>query len=351
MFKLGHPRELASPQGDYSLGEVINLSDNFRLTITQRELLKKGLTFIPTLKTQDEKQQLEADLPKYHRRLKLEIYFKDAPKKPRKPFIGPSTWTPADTQVPGELLNLIQTDKAKMRTKYRPARESPNITNPEKQALLQLQNNKNIIVKPADKGSAIVIMNRTHYIQKAYRQLQDPTYYKKLQTPIYLETQKQIYNIMATLKQKNFINEKQRKHLIGQTEPRQRLFYTLPKIHKDPTTWTIPHKLPPGRPIVSDCGSESSPSAEYLDHFLNPLSTLHPTYLKDTYHFIQKIQGLTCTRDCLLFSMDVKKTYTQTYPSQRELTVSKTYSHNTRIPVAQIQSYYNYCTSNQSDTK
>lgn len=49
--------------------------------------------------------------------------------------------------------------------------------------------------------------------------------------------------------------------------PRPRFFYLLPKIHKPPTDWPIPGKCPLGRPIISDCGSESYRSAEYLDHF------------------------------------------------------------------------------------
>lgn len=54
---------------------------------------------------------------------------------------------------------------------------------------------------------------------------------------------------------------------MGSTQPRQRRFYFLVKIHKDPRTWTIPHKVPIGRPIVSDCSSETY-TAEFLDHFL-----------------------------------------------------------------------------------
>ncbi|KAG7490778.1 hypothetical protein JOB18_042220 [Solea senegalensis] len=63
----------------------------------------------------------------------------------------------------------------------------------------------------------------------------------------------------------------------------------LPKIHKDPVKWSKPHVIPPGRPIVSDCSSETYRTAEYLDFFLNPLSTTHPRYIKDTYDFIDKI--------------------------------------------------------------
>lgn len=37
----------------------------------------------------------------------------------------------------------------------------PNLSPHEEKAILQLQNNKSIVIKPADKGSAMVIMDRT----------------------------------------------------------------------------------------------------------------------------------------------------------------------------------------------
>ena len=45
----------------------------------------------------------------------------------------------------------------------------------------------------------------------------------------------------------------------------------LPKIHKDPAAWSRPSEIPPGRPIVSDCSSETYNTAEYLDHYVPPL--------------------------------------------------------------------------------
>jgi len=106
------------------------------------------------------------------------------------------------------------------------------------------------------------------------------------------------------------ISAKQRAYLSGSYSPWVRKFYLLPKIHKDPETWTIPHQVPPGRPIVSDCGSESYQIAEYLEHYLNPLSTQHPSYLKDTYDFISKIKTIHLPADALLFSLDVDALYT-----------------------------------------
>lgn len=112
------------------------------------------------------------------------------------------------------------------------------------------------------------------------------------------------------LHQKHYINSKQKNYLLGPDTPRARLFYLLPKIHTDPEAWTIPHEIPRGRPIVSDCGSESYRVAEYIDWFLNPISQKHDSYLKDTYDFIDKIKTIILEDKDFLFTIDTDSLYT-----------------------------------------
>jgi len=81
-------------------------------------------------------------------------------------------------------------------------------------------------------------------------------------------------------------------------------------VHKDPSTWTVPHEIPPGRPIVSDCESESYRVAEYIDYFLNPLSQKHDSYIKDTYEFVSKIKSVEVCPGAMLFSIDIDALYT-----------------------------------------
>lgn len=119
-----------------------------------------------------------------------------------------------------------------------------------------------------------------------------------------------IQEITQKLYHKKLINAKPKTYLMGEAEPRPRQFYLLPKIHKEPDKWSKPHEIPPGRPIVSDCGSETYYAAEYIDFFLNPLSNRHPSYLKDTYDFIEKIKNLHIPDDALLFTMDIDRLYT-----------------------------------------
>ncbi|CAJ0964548.1 unnamed protein product [Ranitomeya imitator] len=56
-----------------------------------------------------------------------------------------------------------------------------NLSLVEKQALSSLQNNKNITIKPADKGGAIVVMNHTDYNKEVIRQLSDSNTYGIIQ--------------------------------------------------------------------------------------------------------------------------------------------------------------------------
>lgn len=51
--------------------------------------------------------------------------------------------------------------------------------------LLELRDNKQIVINPADKGSAIVIWDRERYLWEEYRQLYEPQYYTKLDRTIY----------------------------------------------------------------------------------------------------------------------------------------------------------------------
>ena len=49
-----------------------------------------------------------------------------------------------------------------------------NLKKHEYQAMRELYNNNDIVIKAADKGSSIVIMNTTDYISEADRQLNNP---------------------------------------------------------------------------------------------------------------------------------------------------------------------------------
>lgn len=242
--------------------------------------------------------------------MKLAIFYGDKKDSEPQLFTPKSDWSPPIGQLPPQVLTLVRTDNEYFQKQFHIDHIKPNLTTDLLKALTELKENKQIIIKPADKGSAVVILDREQYLEESYRQWQDKKYYLKLIKPIYLETVPVVEKIFNSLHQKKFVNIKQRNYLLGFAEPRGRLFYMLPKIYKDPAKLSIPFQVPPGRPIVSDCDSETYYTAEYLDYFLNPLSIWHASYIKDTYDFVEKVKQIEVPVDAFLFSIDIDSLYT-----------------------------------------
>lgn len=258
----------------------------------------------------NQKTTLQLDVQTYHRRIKLAAYFKGSQNRTIPPFVGTSSWEPPLDKLPPEIGLLVDTDKNMLNSGFKVVKRAPNLSVREVKALRELMGNKTIVIKPADKGSAVVILSREQYVTEVKRQLSDSIYYKKLKEPIYLQTIPMVSRILDELYNKRVINKKQSSYLKGEGQPRPRRFYILPKIHKEPEKWTVPHEIPPGRPIVSDCGSETYQTAEFIDFYLNPLSVRHPSYVKDSYYFIDLVKSLTIPADSFLFSIDIDSLYT-----------------------------------------
>lgn len=170
---------------------------------------------------------------------------------------------------------------------------------------------KHTIIQGADKGSAVVALTLDAYLTEANRHVQNQKHYRHLGTQsLMTENQTLIQQQIQTLQDEGYLSQKQVEYLTQPTEPRPRLLYLLPKIHKSPDQWPIPHQIPPCRPIISDVSSESYHLSEYLDSFLQPIASQHPSYLKDTYDFLNKLSQIQVTQDTLLVTADVDSMYT-----------------------------------------
>ena len=185
-----------------------------------------------------------------------------------------------------------------------------NLTSQQLKIIQSLKTNPDIIIKPADKGGATVILSSQLYKNEAIRQLSNTNYYIPISEPIYPDTAEKIIPILQDLLSHKYISRKQFQYLHPAYETiNSRYFYLLPKIHKKREAWPHPF-CPPGRPIVADVSTESSRICAYIDHFLQPLSILHPAYIKDTYHFVNKVRNQQVPPDSLLITADVESLYT-----------------------------------------
>ena len=129
---------------------------------------------------------------------------------------------------------------------------------PGKRTVLQnLRSNEDIIIKPADKGSAVV-MDKSSYIQEAKCQLSDDFFNNKLDKDPTKQFSDEITNELNNIYDNGDIDEKTLEYLIPDS-PKPGRFYLLPKIHKSNN---------PGRPIVSANGHITEKISGIVDFHL-----------------------------------------------------------------------------------
>ena len=320
-FKLNSPTEASSI---FISPFTVNLSSE-NIPVEAIELLDLGLSFIPTPSKIPYAHTLQFQ-KRITRRISLFDFFNNKPDKPAKqstidPFRLPSTFTPSTYHLSQPTLtslnDICKTTANTCAGKFVSHNNQrfikhfgkPNLTPTQHKVLNSLKNNPHIQIRPADKGGATVILSTDLYFQEALRQLTNKQYYKILPEPLYPYTAQRISDILKQMLSKGLISRSQYKYLIPDTHCNSRYFYLLPKIHKQRTSWPHPF-CPPGRPIVADVHTESSKICAFIDYYLKPFANKHPSYIKDTFHFIQKIQNQPVHPDWLLFTADVESLYT-----------------------------------------
>jgi hypothetical protein len=130
-----------------------------------------------------------------------------------------------------------------------------NLSKEERAGLNELKNNVDIIIKKADKGSAIVVMNTKDYIFEAERQLKNTLAYKKLDFDPSEQVCQEIKTILDLMMEHNAIDQRCYDYLLP-SDPRPGRFYMLPKIHKAGC---------PGIPICSSNGHPTERISKFVD--------------------------------------------------------------------------------------
>ena len=160
-----------------------------------------------------------------------------------------------------------------------------------------MAHDNSIIIKEADKGGGIVIMNTEFYKTKVLEMLSDKNYYK----PISGSNQLQISNKIKTLATENRRITRNEINFLLKFECKTSPFYGLPKIHKsqiitnscsensseyieihDPIDFTL-------RPIAEGPYSETSRLSSFLEKLLRPYLQKVYSYLRDNIVYLNFI--------------------------------------------------------------
>ena len=168
-----------------------------------------------------------------------------------------------------------------------------------------------LLIKPADKGGAIVILHCDFYRSKMKQMLDESaTFFQEIPIDPIPTLLTGVASALSSLRGSSHLNKKTF-DMISPDPSKSRcpFLYGLPKIHK---------LLVAFRPIISGNGHPTELSSILVDYLLQPFSTSNGFYLKDTTQLLNIISHLekvcpflsTGSHEVLLFNLDVVGMYT-----------------------------------------
>ena len=209
--------------------KVVNLTDT-SLNEDEKQLLMKGLNFVPT-----------------------------PTSVPMASFISSIESSLSKANLPNELISLTRKQVVNLLARSRPPPSNmpPNL----RKALLSLCCKQHLVILPADKGRATVVMDKHTYESKMESMLSDANTYERLKRDPVSSLERQLNSLLMDLKKQGLISKRlfdQLRSSVGHTP----YICGLPKVHKSNV---------PLCPIVS---FYSSPTYRLSKHFCRLLSTL-----------------------------------------------------------------------------
>ena len=292
-----------------------------QLNESEIKLLSKGLKYTPT--PCSNKQELRKDIKEYTRKLRLAEYFNNTesdeenentqldlvknksnfnPKKGRNNILD----TVCET-----LQNLPLDSTECISTKQ-------NLSKEETNALKSLASDENIVIKEADKGGAVVIMDTVYYEQKIMDMLSNTEFYTEISENQDKAILQKIKKLL--LKHSSTLTDKE-KEFVTEFEYKESSFYGLPKVHKSKTikeaiqkqnseyiTCEHPADLT-FRPIVGGPAAPTQRLSNLLDIILKPLCQNVKSFIRDDLDFLRHLPEQV-DPDAELVSLDVVNLYT-----------------------------------------
>jgi len=156
----------------------------------------------------------------------------------------------------------------------------------------------NFIIKPADKGGAIVIINTAFYKQSIEATItKSGPFYIQIPADPTPDLCVRVTRRVTNLYKQGKIDKRTLDMILPDAESRCPALYGLPKIH-NPTSL-------PFRPILSGNGNPTENASILIDFVLQPISTSHPLYLKDTTNLLNLLSPLTFPVETIPFTLDV----------------------------------------------
>ena len=302
--------------------KIVNCS-SITLTPSQIELLKKGLKFCPVPKNTN-LTELSADVRSLSRKMRLNEFFHDKDFQQQSIMKKPSSFTPFPerdehldrycdflSSIASNLQNLPSQNK------------KDNLSRFERSALKELTDlvdANRIVIMPADKGGAVVILEGDHYKRMVNTVFNDPEYFEDSDG----NQMRQIIGKIRTLcLQYNTMLTKEEIAFLTNFDYRESNFYGLPKIHKSDiikeavkTQRSEVVSIPSPsdlkiRPIIGGPVSPTSNLSRFLDKILKPYMMKLPSFVRDSADLLNQANEWESNPDeeYVLVTMDITNMY------------------------------------------
>jgi hypothetical protein len=286
---------------------VLNLS-SYELSPSEKEVLSLGIKFCPYPKKINIFNYFK-DITAFSRKLRLKEFFVDD-EKPRESVPNwiknhkKSKFTPPkNCEVHlDSYLDLVASETMNM-LKINSDEKYENMNESQRAALEKIMKNKDIIIKPADKGGLLVVMDKKDYEEAILEMLKDEKFYKEVKEDLNPGFEDDVENCINDMKREKVITDDEAAYLKNQ-EPQTPQFYGLPKVHK------LFDLIPKFRPIVSGCNSVCERLSNFVDFHLQPLTRKLKSSTKDTTEFVKTVKDVQCKEETILVSADVSALYT-----------------------------------------
>ena len=166
-------------EGYFCSDVVFNLSRRV-LTDIEIKVLEKGLGYVPTPSRIDE-AQLREDFNDFARKMRCKWFFRDEISQDFSdiPAFRPkSNWNPPKGHLCLEL--FLSTVEEEIFSLLPGKATSFNLSKEEWKAMRGLKEDSGIIIKSADKGSCVVVWDRSDYLEEGRKQLEDRNTYEEV---------------------------------------------------------------------------------------------------------------------------------------------------------------------------
>ena len=181
-----------------------------------------------------------------------------------------------------------------------------NIHPQEAKAVKELAKDDDIVILPADKGRATVVMDRKDYSAKMLTMLGDQDNYQLMAKDPTTSLENRMNSVLLRLRREGRLSDKTYYHLRSSAAGVPHL-YGLPKVHKPDVLL---------RPIVSFVSSPMYALSKFLASLLSPIVGLSDSHVRNSQQFAQFITTQNVPDSEVLVSFDVVSLFTCVPTSQ-----------------------------------